>query len=205
MSKLGLIDYGAGNFSSVRNALEYLKLEYVRIDNPVQLDEVSHIILPGVGAFASAMGRLKNMGFIEGLGRQVNVLKKPFLGICVGMQVLADIGYEFGECNGLGFISGAVKIIEANKYAIRLPHIGWNELKVAKNIPLLNGMNANPIFYFVHSYEFVPSDRGNIAATCEYGEEVVAIINKENVYGVQFHPEKSQSDGLLLLKNFSRI
>lgn len=203
MARIGLIDYGAGNFSSVRNALDYLRLEVIELRNRAQFETATHLILPGVGAFASAMRRLEQLNLVDELKEQVLVRKKPFLGICVGMQVLASLGREFKESLGLGFIEGTVDKIDGEGHGLRLPHVGWNELNLIRSSPLFARMNGVPTFYFVHSYHLLPKERSVIVATCEYGTEVVSVVEKDNIYGVQFHPEKSQHDGLQLLKNFA--
>jgi len=205
MARIGLIDYGAGNFSSVRNALDYLRLEVIELRNPAHFETATHLILPGVGAFASAMRRLEQLDLVDTLKEQVLVKRRPFLGICVGMQVLASRGREFEEYPGLGFIEGTVDKINGQGHGLRLPHIGWNELNLIRSSPLFARMNGLPTFYFVHSYHLVPKEKGVIVATCEYGAEVVSVVEKDNIYGVQFHPEKSQRGGLQLLKNFALI
>jgi len=206
VTRIGLIDYGAGNFASVRNALEHLAIELVEVREPDALQGTTHVILPGVGAFASAMNRLEELGLVEALAEHVLAQQKPFLGICVGMQVLASEGREFGVHPGLGFIDGVVDMIELPEGSgLGLPHIGWNELEVRQRSPLFDGMDGTPIFYFVHSYQLIPSDPEAIIATCNYGGLVVAAVRKGNVFGVQFHPEKSQHHGLQLLANFAAI
>ena len=205
MATIAIVDYGAGNLSSVRNALDYLNLNVIVIQNVAQFKEATHLILPGVGPFASAMRKLEERNLIEVLKEQVLAKRKPFLGICVGMQILASIGHEFGEHSGLGFIRGASNKIDAESYHLQLPHIGWNELNILSSSPLFAHMSNTPIFYFVHSYHLLPEERDVVVATCEYGTEVIAAIEKGNIYGVQFHPEKSQHDGLQLLKNFASI
>lgn len=202
---VGLVDYGAGNFTSVLNALQFLELNVLRVTNPHQVEKSSHLILPGVGAFATAMRKLESLNLVDALHQQLIDNKKPFLGICVGMQLLASLGREFEDCPGLGLIPGVVTRIPATKHELRLPHVGWNELTLTNASPLFNGMPANPIFYFVHSYHLQPETAETILATCQYGVEVVAVVGRDNIYGVQFHPEKSQRDGLRLLKNFADL
>lgn len=200
---LGLIDYGAGNFSSVRNALQYLDVEFVEVRSPSDLEGTSKLILPGVGAFATAMNRLSRMGMIDSLAEEVLVKKKQFLGICVGMQILAGLGHEFERLEGLGWVEGDVRVMEPAP--LPLPHIGWNDLDVTPDWPLVEGFEKPPTVYFVHSYSLNPVDDSVVAATCEYGTTVVAAVHKDNVHGVQFHPEKSQRDGLRILSNFARL
>lgn len=205
MHKIGLIDYGAGNFTSVFNALKFLQLDVVRITEAKEMDGVSHLILPGVGAFAATMRKLESLHLVDELHRQLTDKHKPFLGICVGMQVLATWGSEFEECRGLDLISGAVTRIPAENHGLKLPHIGWNELRITRPSVLFAEMAANPIFYFVHSYQLQPERSDAIVATCSYGVDVVAAVQRDNIFGVQFHPEKSQHDGLRLLKNFASL
>ena len=205
MAMIGLINYGAGNFSSVLNTLDYLQLDVVEILSVGDFKGATHLILPGVGTFATVMRKLESLDLISELKEQVLAKKKPFLGVCVGMQILASMGHEFEDYPGLGFIQGTVGKIDAESYGLRLPHIGWNELDILRPSALLTHMDTAPIFYFVHSYHFLPVERDVIVATCEYGSEVVAIIEHENIFGVQFHPEKSQHDGLQLLKNFASV
>ena len=168
------------------------------------MENATHLILPGVGAFPAAMKRLAEMGILEELDRHVNQKQKPFLGICVGMQILADRGFEFEETNGLGWIAGDVKKIEPEAHNLSVPHMGWNELVIYQQNNLLRNLPDTPSFYFVHSFAFQPVEPETQIAVCEYGEKITAIVQKDNIFGVQFHPEKSQHDGLQLLKNFSQ-
>jgi glutamine amidotransferase len=205
MGAIGLIDYGAGNFTSVFNALRFLEFDVIRVTEPSQMNQVSHLILPGVGAFPTAMRKLESLHLVEELRRQLLENQKPFLGICVGMQVLGSLGREFENYPGLGFVPGVVDLIPADQHGLRLPHIGWNELTVTRPSPLFAGMSDKPIFYFVHSYQLRPESPENVLATCRYGVEVVAVVERANIFGVQFHPEKSQHDGLRLLRNFASL
>lgn len=167
--------------------------------------KASHLILPGVGSFPAAMEKLTALGLVEPLRECVVAQGKPFLGICVGMQLLADTGFEFGETSGLGLIEGEVKEIEAAAHDLSVPHIGWNDLEVETDHFLLRNCPPRPSFYFVHSFSFRCKDSENEVASCEYGTSITSIIEKENIFGVQFHPEKSQRDGLQLLKNFTEL
>lgn len=204
MPRIGIIDYGSGNFGSVWNAHRYLGLEAEAVTHPSQLESVSHILLPGVGSFGRAMERLGAMGIPEALGRHVMEKGKPFLGVCVGMQVLAGLGMEFGEHAGLGFIPGKVVRIEPGE-GLPVPHMGWNEVQLPSPSPLFAGMPERPSFYFVHSYHLLPEDPSHVSAYCEYGGRLSAAASRGNVHGVQFHPEKSQEDGLRLLRNFAAL
>jgi glutamine amidotransferase len=203
MTKVCILDYGSGNVKSVFNLISSLT-EHVRISNEVaEIEAATHIILPGVGAFAASMRRINDKLPLDVLRAQVLVQKKPFLGICVGMQVLMETGYEFGETAGLGWLPGKVDKLETG--GLPLPHIGWNNISVDKSrplIPLLHGLDVEPDFYYVHSFACVASESGHVQATTEYGQRFCAVIAHENIHGVQFHPEKSQRAGIKLAKNF---
>ncbi len=205
--KIVIIDYGAGNLQSVVNALESLNLghEILVSNRKEDLKKATHIILPGVGAFGDCMAGLKlQEGFAEEMRYQAVVEQKPFLGICVGMQVLASIGYENGEHKGLGFIDGKVVKIEP-KTDLKVPHMGFNELIInaehAKH-QLLKGIKNGDHVYFANSYHFLCQNRGNILAQVDYGFKMNALLAKRNIVGIQFHPEKSGEVGLRILKNF---
>ena len=202
--RVGLIDYGAGNQTSVRNALAHVGAQPVTVKSAADFEHVSHLVLPGVGAFGKAMEQLRARNLIDPLQRHADQGNKPLLGICVGMQVLARVGYEFEPCAGLGLIDATVRKIDVDSTGQRLPHIGWNDLTVTRPCPLLEGMDR-PTFYFAHSFGFWPEDSATCVATCDYGAGVVAAVQQGTVYGVQFHPEKSQHDGLRLLRNFVRL
>ncbi len=202
MSKCGLLDCGSGNLTSVRNALEYLGVDVLVIREAGQLGQVNHLVLPGVGAFPAAMSRFKELNILDELKQQVLGGGKWFLGICVGMQILADEGEEFERCAGLGFIDGRVTKLRPTQNELRIPHMGCNELDVLAESPLFAGLPDHPSFYFVHSYAFQPTNPSTTVATCDYGQKIVSCVQKDNIFGVQFHPEKSQHDGLQLLKNF---
>ncbi len=201
--KVCILDYGSGNVKSVFNLVSSL-VDFVEISNDVKdITEATHLILPGVGSFGSSMEKIKNQIPLDLLEKEVKENKKPFLGICVGMQVLADKGYEFGEFDGLGWISGEVKKLDSGD--LPLPHIGWNNINIARDTSLLAGLDSEQDFYFVHSYVFEESDENDALAKTEYGENFTSIVNKDNIFGVQFHPEKSQKAGKLLLKNFLNL
>ena len=204
-SRVVIINYGLGNLSSVGNAFTALGIEYVITDTPEMLGSSTHIVLPGVGSFKEGMNGLKRGGWIEPLHKQVLQQRKPFLGICLGMQLLADKGFENGECAGLAFISGRVEKIPVMEHHLPLPHIGWNSVQVEQSKRIVQGLPVAPDFYFVHSYRLVPIDSSVIAGTAEYGVPITAIVEKDNIFGTQFHPEKSAEAGLKILKNFSEI
>ena len=197
---IGVIDSKICNIFSLTNMLKKLGTSYTIIDENYNLNnfhQFDKIILPGVGAFNTAVNNLKKYNFFEKI---VDFAKigKPILGICLGMQLLFDESYEFGLTKGLGLISG--KIIKI-KTELVLPHIGWNDIRILKNSPILKGINDGANFYFVHSYR-ADTEKRYILADTEYGENIPAIVNKDNIFGTQFHPEKSQKWGEIILKNF---
>lgn len=198
--KICILDYGSGNVRSVYNIFLALAGDTVVSNSPGDIMDSTHIILPGVGSFGASMDKIKGKIPLGILKREIFEKKKPFLGICVGMQVLADKGYEFGEHEGLGWVPGEVVKLETGNFP--LPHIGWNNINKKKNDNLFRGMNDNQDFYFVHSYVFRVKEAENVIAETEYGDNFCSVIKKKNIYGVQFHPEKSQKAGQLLLKNF---
>ena len=203
MTRVCILDYGSGNVKSVYNLIASLA-PHVTISNEVAgIEAATHIILPGVGAFAASMRRINDKLPLDVLRQQVLVQKKPFLGICVGMQVLMETGLEFGETPGLGWLPGRVEKLESG--GMPLPHIGWNNISVDKSkplIPLLAGLDADPDFYFVHSFICRPQDPALVQATTDYGQQFCSVIARDNIFGVQFHPEKSQRAGIRLAKNF---
>ena len=206
--KISIIDYGLCNLYNVSNALKYIGAEVTVIDKPDQIDKASHVILPGVGAFKNGMRGLNLRGLIEPIKKHVEK-KQPFLGICLGMQMMLSKSYEFGEIDGLDLISGnVVKIpnINCKQKKHKIPHIGWNKIILSSNgikDRLLNSQNEKSSMYFVHSYKADCDKKENILATTNYNDvNITAIINKNNAYGCQFHPEKSGKYGLELLKNF---
>ena len=200
-----IIDYGVGNVRSVQNALSYLKIKSVISDSKKIIEKSDYLILPGVGSFEAGMKGLKDHDLIETLRQEVMVNNKKILGICLGMQLFATKGYEYGEFPGLDFIKGKVVKIDNKESKLRLPHIGWNNVAVGEDHAITKGFEKEPVFYFVHSFHFVPDDSRTIAGTCEYGHKIVAIIESENIFGVQFHPEKSHSDGVKIFNNFLDI
>ena len=193
-----IIDYGAGNLFSVKNALDYLGIENKVTKKAEDLRAADRLILPGVGAFPDAMRMLGESGLVEVIKEEVQ--KKPLLGICLGMQMLFEKGYEFEETDGLGLIKGSVNLMTPENLPI--PHIGWNELELNKPCKLLE--KGGEYVYFVHSYAAdCPSE--NVAAYCDYGMKVPALVFNGNVYGAQFHPEKSGDTGLEMLKKFAQL
>jgi glutamine amidotransferase len=198
---IGIVDYGAGNLASVRNAFDHLGNEAAVCRVPEELAQYERVVLPGVGSFRSAMGRLDSLGWTKAL-RQFARTGKPFLGICLGMQLLFEMGDEHGQCEGIGLLPGKVVRL-APTAPCRIPHVGWNGLARIEPHPLLAGIKPQVDFYFVHSYQCVPSDASTVIATCDYGGEFVAVVGRENVVGMQFHPEKSQPSGMRILENFA--
>ena len=201
--KICILDYGSGNVLSVHNLVKHLGIEAEISNSPEQIVNCSHLILPGVGAFGSSMQKIKDRLPLEILAQEVLDNNKPFLGICVGMQILADVGHEFGKHCGLGWIPGEVKMIESG--GLSLPHIGWNDIIEKRESGMLNGLKSIRDFYFVHSYVYVPLDEDCVVATAEYGTTFPVIIQRGNLYGVQFHPEKSQKAGEQLMLNFFNL
>ncbi len=198
---IAIVDYGAGNIFSVKNALDYLGLENELVSEAEKIKSADAVILPGVGAFPSAMDMLEKSGLVNIIKQES--AKKPFLGICLGMQLIFEKGYEFEECDGLGLIEGSVRKMEEKDLII--PHMGWNKLEKLNDCPLLENVGDDEYVYFVHSYKAHCNDR-NISAYCEYGGRVPALVyDGKYVYGAQFHPEKSGETGLKILRNFGGL
>ena len=198
---IAIIDYGAGNIFSVKNAMDYLGLESRLVSDEKSVRDADAVILPGVGAFPAAIQKLRATGLVDVIKEEAD--KKPFLGICLGMQLIFEKGYEFEECDGLGLIPGAVRKMEEPDLII--PHMGWNKLEKLNDCPLLENIGDNEYVYFVHSYKAECDDK-NIAAYSEYGGRVPALVyNGKYVYGAQFHPEKSGETGLKILRSFGGL
>ena len=201
---IAVIDYGASNLRSVDNAFKAIGCEVNITCVPADLEKASAIVLPGVGAFGDGMKMLKKLDLITALNEQVIGYQKPYLGICLGLQFLAEKSLEYGTHKGLGWIDGIVQKIVTGEHRFRIPHIGWNEVDIQHNNPLFRNIDTTPVFYFVHSYQLVAEgDSVNvITSTCWHGTTITASVQKDNIYAVQFHPEKSQQSGLNVLKNF---
>lgn len=199
--QIAVIDYGIGNVASVIGAIEKIGHSAILTRNKDEILASSGAILPGVGAFGDGMKNLREFGLTDTIQEYANKLKKPFLGICLGMQLLASKSYEFGEHDGLGLIGGSVEPFGDFGGKMRKIHMGWNELSVDEHDSVFQNLQK-PIVYFVHSYHFVPSNKDNAIASASYGIDFVAGIRKDNIVGLQFHPEKSQRDGLKILENF---
>ena len=206
--RVALIDYGSGNLASAAKALARVAAsgqEIVTTADPDIVRSAERIVLPGVGAFADCMRGLSAVpGMVDVLREKVICDGAPFLGICVGMQLMATVGREFGSHAGLGWIAGEVVKITPNDPALKIPHMGWNELKVERPHALLDGIAPGANVYFVHSYQLKPALPEDLVATTDYGGKLTAMISNDNIAGTQFHPEKSQAAGLKLLENFLR-
>ncbi|MDB2615898.1 imidazole glycerol phosphate synthase subunit HisH [Luminiphilus sp.] len=198
---IGIIDYGAGNISSVMHALERVGEDAESFSDPSYAFGYDRLILPGVGSFRAAMEQLNDLGWPEAIRAHVKSCK-PLLGICLGMQLLFDQGDEDGPSSGLGLISGRVVALKS-KAPHRIPHVGWNSLQSNQTHPIMAGVKDHIDFYFVHSYRCVPTADEDVLASCEHGGKFVASVAKGSVVGMQFHPEKSQPAGLKILQNFA--
>lgn len=201
---IAIVDYGMGNKQSVLNAFEYLGIAAKVTADPKAVKSADKIVLPGVGAFGAAMENLKQSGLLEALQEGVIAHRRPFLGICLGMQLVAGLGTEKGIFEGLDWISGEVRLLNPKSSLIKLPHVGWNDIVIEKDHDIFRGLKSDLAFYFVHSYAFYPQSRIHVRAHCDYGGEFVSVIARENIFATQFHPEKSQKNGLTILENFSK-
>ena len=199
---VAIIDYKVCNLGSVKRAFQECGADAFISSDPKDIDAATHIVLPGVGAFSNAMKNLEDMGFVEYIKRAVLDDKIPLLGICLGMQLLADKGFEIKETPGLGLIKGEIIKLSPKKKSERVPHVGWNELDIKSGIPIFQSIANKTDFYFVHSFHFIPKDESNIISTTPYCDKIVSGIAKDNIFGVQFHPEKSSTAGFKLIKNF---
>ena len=207
--KVTIVDYNSGNLSSVTNSFNEVAQNKATIEVTSDLNKIKSsdkIVLPGQGSFKSCVDALKKIsGLNDTLNEVVIENKKPLLGICVGLQMFADIGYEETETKGLGWISGKVLKIDNQNGKYKLPHIGWNQINILKDSKILKGVENNSHMYFVHSYEFIPTDNKVISATTDYSTNLVCSVEKENIFGTQFHPEKSDKTGLKIIDNFINL
>ena len=200
---LAIVDYQMGNLRSVQKGFEKVGHSAVITSDPAQLAHASKIVLPGVGAFGDAIAELRRRDLVDPI-RDAIEAGKPFLGICLGLQLLFDVGYEGGRHEGLGVLRGEVVRFELPRQ-FKVPHMGWNELVIRRRAPLLQGLADRAHCYFVHSYYVVPEDPKIVATETDYHEPFCSMIWRDNVYATQFHPEKSQSNGLRILKNFAEL
>jgi glutamine amidotransferase len=206
---VAIVDYNSGNISSVINSFKEVAKDKVNIEVTSDLDKIRYsdkVVLPGQGSFKSCVEALNNIsGLVETLNEFAINNKKPLLGICVGLQMFADIGYEEVETKGLGWIPGKVSKIDNKSGKFKLPHIGWNQINIIKDSKIFKDIENNSHMYFVHSYEFLPEDKNVISATTDYSSNIVCSVEKENIFGTQFHPEKSDKIGLKIINNFINL
>lgn len=202
--KVAIVDTHISNIGSVRRAIEELGAEPVIAEGPEALADADRIVLPGVGSFARGMQRLEESGLAAAIRREA-AAGKPLIGICLGMQLLASRGTEGGDIAGLGLIAGTVRHLAEAGCGERLPHMGWNEVRFGRASPLTRGLADGTDFYFVHSFAFEPEDKSAVIASCRYGVDFAAIVGSDNVFGAQFHPEKSAGAGFAILRNFLAV
>ena len=204
-----IVDYNSGNISSVVNSFKEVAKNKIDIEVTSDIQKIrssDKLVLPGQGSFKSCVDALNAInGLSETLNEFVINDKKPLLGICVGLQMFADVGYEEAETKGLGWISGKVSKIDNQSGKFKLPHIGWNQINIVKDSKIYKGIENNSHMYFVHSYEFLPNDKNVISATTDYSSNIVCSVEKENIFGTQFHPEKSDKIGLKIIDNFINL
>jgi glutamine amidotransferase len=205
---IAIVDYGMGNLRSVQKAMERVGGDARLIRTPGELAAADKIVLPGVAAFGDAMAQLRALGLVEPI---IDAVRhgKPYLGFCLGLQLLFDVSYEDGRCEGLGLLSGKVVRFEFDASTVgrrlSVPHMGWNQVRIDRACPMLEGIDSGTYFYFAHSFHVVPTDGDVVAATTEYGTEFVSAVRKDNIFATQFHPEKSQAAGLRILRNFVNL
>lgn len=197
---IGIIDYHLNNLRSVQKAFEKVGVQSFVSDTASELQKAERLVLPGVGAFGQAMENIRTLGLDTMLNNHARA-GRPLLGICLGMQLLFTKSYELGEYEGLGLVSGEVKLFPGS---VKVPHMGWNQIEIVKQSPILKNVQEKSFVYFVHSYFVEPKENVTLSRT-EYGNRFPSIIQQKNIYGIQFHPEKSQATGLQLLKNFSEL
>jgi glutamine amidotransferase len=204
-----IVDYNSGNISSVINSFKEVAKNKVNIEVTSDLNKIKSsdkVVLPGQGSFKSCIDALNKINGLTDILNEFTINnKKPLLGICVGLQMFADIGYEESETKGLGWISGKVSKINNQNGNYKLPHIGWNQINIVKKSKIFKDIENDSHMYFVHSYEFIPKDKNVITATTDYSSKIVCSVEKENIFGTQFHPEKSDSIGLKIIDNFIKL
>jgi len=199
---IAIVDYGMGNLHSVRHAIEAAGGDACVTRRADDLRAAERIVLPGVGAFRECVENLRASGMVGALEEEILQRGKPMLGVCVGLQVMARTGEEGGSHPGLGWLQGVVRRLDVDRASLKVPHTGWNEVVPVADSPMFRGFRGPAAFYFTHSYHFVPDDRRVIAAEADYGTKVTAAVQFDNVFATQFHPEKSQTNGLRVLENF---
>ena len=206
---VAIVDYNSGNISSVINSFKEAAQDKVNIQITSDLNKIKlsdKVVLPGQGSFKSCIEALNDIeGLVETLNEFAVTNKKPLLGICVGLQMFADLGYEEIETKGLGWLPGKVSKINNKNGAYKLPHIGWNQINIVKDSRIFKDIENNSHMYFVHSYEFIPENKDVISATTNYSSKIVCSVEKENIFGTQFHPEKSDKIGLKIIENFINL
>ena len=204
-----IVDYQSGNISSVINSFTEVAEGKVNLEvtsDVKKIESSDKIVLPGQGSFKSCVESLKSInGLVESLKEFAITNKKPLIGICVGLQMFADVGYEEAETKGLGWISGKVSKIDNQNGKFKLPHIGWNEIEIQKESKIFKNIKNKSHMYFVHSYEFIPTEKSVISATTDYSSKIVCSVEKDNLFGTQFHPEKSDKTGLKIIDNFIKL
>jgi glutamine amidotransferase len=204
-----IVDYQSGNISSVINSFKHVAEDKVKIEVTSNLNKIKSsdkLILPGQGSFKSCIDSLNSINGLHDALKEFGIIKKkPLLGICVGLQMFADVGYEEVETKGLGWIPGKVSKIDNQNGKFKLPHVGWNEIEILKESKIFKEIKNKSHMYFLHSYEFVPRDKSVILATTDYSSKIVCSVEKENLFGTQFHPEKSDTEGLKIIKNFLNL
>jgi len=199
---VGIVDFGMCNLHSVQQALDLVGADAVVTGNAEDIKQADQIVLPGVGSFARGMRELHELNMVTVLHDEVVLRKKPFLGICLGMQLTANAGQEHGVTKGLGWFDATVEDLNLTAKNVKIPHIGWNDVEITKDTPLFKGLKSPTTFYFAHSYHFIPDTEEIVTGLCNHGGMFVASVSSDNIHLVQFHPEKSQSDGLRVLDNF---
>ena len=204
-----IVDYNSGNISSVINSFKEVAKDKVNIEVTSDLNKIKlsdKVVLPGQGSFKSCVDALNGInGLVDALNEFAITNKKPLLGICVGLQMFADVGYEEVETKGLGWISGKVSKIDNHNGIYKLPHIGWNQINIMRDSKIFKGIANNSHMYFVHSYELIPEDKSVVSATTNYSTNIVCSVEKQNIFGTQFHPEKSDKIGLKIIDNFINL
>lgn len=201
-ARVAIVDYGMGNLRSVANAFATLSCDVAISASPAELTSATHVVLPGVGAFRDGIMNLERGGWLPALETEVRKNRKPFLGICLGMQLVAATGTEHGAWKGLGWVKGTVTRLPETDAKLRIPHMAWNDVAPSPGAALYQNLPDSPCFYFVHSYALVPDDPSLVSGRTSHGTDFVASLEVENVHGVQFHPEKSHHVGLAVLRNF---